>query len=134
MTDGRLLVTVKQAVEVLPEARMVLTFLAVPPRVPGGKPRRIHAPWTREQVINLLEDWGGADVSGDVAMTLGFGLCVPHGPGVLFIQTAPGVCPLCRGSKEVRERPWQIVKSPCPVCHGEGSIPSLKRKGGTDER
>lgn len=120
MTTDRTLLTVERAVKALVDAPVVFTFLLVAPEVEGARPRRIHAPWKREEVINLIEEWGGADVSGDIALRMGYGLCVPHGPGILFIQTVPGICPNCLGEGRVRKHPLHILKERCDICNGEG--------------
>lgn len=128
-STDRTLVTVAQAVKTLPEAGVIFTFLLVSPKVQGGRPRRIHAPWKREEIINLMEEWGGADVSGDVALHMGYGLSVPHGPGILFIQTRPGVCPLCLGEGKALRHPLHVLKERCWICNGVGRIAAPEKVG-----
>lgn len=120
--DERTILTVDQAVKALPDTRMVFTFLMVPPKIEGGESRKINAPWTREEIINKFTEVGGADISGNIALRMGFGLCVLHGPGILFIQTAPGVCPLCLGEKKARKHRLHILKETCWICDGVGAI------------
>lgn len=125
MGADRIIITVKQAVDSLPDKETLITFIDT-----GEK--RVWAPWKREHIINLLSSFGkeGVDVSGEIALRNGFGVCVFWRAGWLFIETKPGFCPRCQGSKHIARDKWDVIlpSKRCPVCKGAGFIEPIGQK------
>ncbi|MDY0282764.1 MAG: hypothetical protein RBR35_19705 [Salinivirgaceae bacterium] len=134
MSDRRAIVNAEKAIYALADKEKLVGFLLVEE---NGKPKRLLDIYPKDMIINLLVALGGADVSGDDILRMGFGIGfpieTPHGSRWFFVETKPNFCPFCQGAKTVRnEADYEIISETCWVCNGEGRVETLPvpcRKG-----
>lgn len=124
MSDRRAIVSAEKAIYALADKEELVCFLLVEE---NGKPKRVLDIFPKDMIINLLEALGGADVSGDDILRMGFGIGfpieTPQGSRWFFVETRQNFCPLCQGEKTVRnEAELELVGETCWVCNGVGSL------------
>jgi hypothetical protein len=124
MSDRRAIVSAEKAIYALADKEELVCFLLVEE---NGKPKRVLDIFPKDMIINLLEALGGADVSGETLLRMGFGIGfpvdTPQGSRWFFVETRQNFCPLCQGEKTVRnEAELELVGETCWVCNGVGSL------------
>jgi len=78
----------KQAGEIsFDEARAMLPDKPILQIKRGATRQLKEEEWSRERIVGLLEQCPCIGLSGHVASSMGFGICIMYGQEYLFIQT-----------------------------------------------